>query len=76
MANLRTQNALLFFIALCLVLIVVHLYSDVDLVSKAQAQPSDQPRVHLYAYYCANNTCNWTPVMADDDGILLTKSAR
>ena len=37
MASLRTQNALLFVIALCLVLIVVHLYSG-HLVTPAQAE--------------------------------------
>ena len=36
MASLRTQNALLFVIAVCLVLLVVHFYSG-HLVAKAYA---------------------------------------
>ena len=36
MASLRTQNALLFVIAVCLVLLVVHFYSG-HLVAQAQA---------------------------------------
>ena len=46
MASLRTQNALLFVIALCLVLLVAHLYSG-HLVDKAQAAAPERPFPNL-----------------------------
>lgn len=69
MASLRTQNALLFVIALCLVLLVVHFYSG-HLVTPAQAQevpkaepprgpleenPADPKAAHLYGRRCRTN---------------------
>ncbi|HEV7672610.1 MAG TPA: hypothetical protein VGS22_29170 [Thermoanaerobaculia bacterium] len=73
MASLRTQNALLFVIALCLVLLVVHFYAG-HLVAKAQAAQIENP-VHLYG--CAKKvgmTCiDWQQVRVDPSGDLLTK---
>ena len=43
MASLRMQNALLFVIAVCLVLLVVHFYSG-HLVAKAQAQAAPEKK--------------------------------
>jgi hypothetical protein len=71
MANSRLHNALLFVIALCLVLIVVHLYSG-HVVAKAQAQTSDHQDVHLYGEYCQNGVCGWQPVGVDGNGNLFT----
>jgi hypothetical protein len=78
MASLRTQNALLFVIALCLVLLVVHFYSG-HLVAQAQAAEdptapaADGKEVHLYG--CLPNpkngfACSWLPVRVDEYGIL------
>lgn len=79
MASLRTQNALLFVIAACLVLLVVHFYSG-HLVAKAQAAPSpapavDKKEVHLHG--CRPNAtknfnCDWVPVRVDDYGYVIT----
>ena len=69
MASLRTQNALLFVIALCLVLIVVHLYSDVDLVAKAQAQGGSE--THIYGCVADGvGGCRWAPVLVNQNGAL------
>jgi hypothetical protein len=75
----RTKDALLFIIALCLVLIVVKLYSSVDLVSRAEAQPSPS-RTNLYGCSLLNSSApggcdTWVPLRVDSyDGRLLVTS--
>ena len=74
MASLRTQNALLFVIALCLVLIVVHLYSG-HLVAKAQAANGGE---YVYLNGCTSlrvsgECVGWAPVRVDSNGYLVTK---
>jgi hypothetical protein len=71
----RTKNALLFVIALCLVLIVLRLYSFGDFVSAAQAAPAPSSGassndVHLYACgVWTGDTCNrWAPVLRGSTG--------
>jgi len=72
----RTKNSILFIIALCLVLIVVKLYSSVDLVSRAEAQ-TPAPRINLYGCSLLNNSApggcdTWVPLRVDSyDGRLL-----
>ncbi|HEV7672609.1 MAG TPA: hypothetical protein VGS22_29165 [Thermoanaerobaculia bacterium] len=90
MASSRTQNALLFVIAACLVLIVVHLYSG-HLVAQAQAAPAgkasaapnaenppDPNGMHLYGESCESgggkSVCTWTRVRVNKDGVLLYSS--
>lgn len=69
MASLRTQNALLFVIALCLVLLVVHLYSG-RVVSKAQAQGGSE--THLYGCVADGvGGCRWAPILVNQDGNIL-----
>lgn len=79
MVSLRTQNALLFVIALCLVLLVVHFYSG-HLVAKAYAAISPAPKdsagaVVLYGCYQTDpkKPCDWQPVQVDKFGHLITK---
>jgi hypothetical protein len=72
MEGQRTKNALLFVIALCLGLIVLRLYSSVDLVGEAEARANGGPETHLWG--CANlglfpGTCiDWVPVRTTLDG--------
>ena len=71
----RTKNALLFVIALCLVLVVLKLYSSGDFVSVAQAtMPGGAPAT---LYGCAapvpGGTCTnfgWVVVKVTPDGRL------
>ena len=51
----RTKKALLFVIALCLVLIVAKLYSSVDLVSPAEARRVTTFNYAILALLCAIN---------------------
>lgn len=71
MASLRTQNALLFVIALCLVLLVVHVYSDVDLVSKAYADQPASSDVRLWGKSQVEGVVRWQPVQVDGSGRLM-----
>jgi hypothetical protein len=76
MESQRMKNALLFVIALCLVLIVVRLYSSVDFIKEAQAQ-STGGETHLYGcqlFRGAGNLpeCNWTPVRVNGGGDIVT----
>jgi|GEM_PF-6374734 len=69
----RTKNALLFVIALCLVLIVLRLYSSGDFVRAAEASAGGPP-TNLYG--CARpgkdvGSCSdkaWVPVLVKPDG--------
>jgi hypothetical protein len=69
----RTKNALLFVIALCLVLIVLRLYSSGDFVKAAQAAPAQQGGIS-YLYGCVEgtycNSDNWKPVRVNAGGAL------
>jgi hypothetical protein len=72
MEGQRIRNGLLFVIALCLVLIVLRLYS-VDLVRPASAAENG---TSSYMYACAGGTdCthpdDWVPVRATNKGVLL-----
>ncbi|HEV7672611.1 MAG TPA: hypothetical protein VGS22_29175 [Thermoanaerobaculia bacterium] len=85
MAGSRLHNALLFVIALCLVLIVVHLYSG-HMVAQAQAAEPKAPvdpsaprgagLVVLYGCDRPNLTepCTWKAVRVDERGNLLTSA--
>ena len=79
MTSLRTQNALLFVIAACLVLLVVHFYSG-HLVAKVYAAqavsaPAGANAVALYGCYRYSDTsaCAWKELRSDGSGHLLTK---
>jgi hypothetical protein len=70
----RTRDGLLFVIAVCLVLIVLRLYSG-DLVTPAQASlenPKSFSNMHIYGCLPTNSEkeCTWVPVRADRDGRL------
>jgi hypothetical protein len=68
------RDTLLFVIALCLVLIVIRLYSASDFVREAQAQ-SSKGDVHLFAcQHEPGETCNWLPVQSDGRGYILTST--
>lgn len=80
MASLRIQNALLFVIAVCLVLLVVHAYSG-HLIAKAYADtisvppaPKGADAVVLYGCYRANDdaVCDWKALKVDKFGNLFT----
>ncbi len=74
MASSRLHNTLLFVIAVCLVLIVVHLYSG-QLVAKAQAATSDSQEMDLHG--CANGgaygCASWSPARVQE-GYQVTKT--
>jgi hypothetical protein len=74
MESQRVRNGLLFVIALCLVLIVLRLYS-VDLVREAHAIPAP---TGSYLYACvAGEDCrdldDWKPLRMLEDGNLLVR---
>lgn len=74
MEGKRTSNFLLFIIALCLVLIMLKLYSSVDFVREAQAQPAGA--VNSLLWGCARtmgNACQpngWIVLHTNSDGSL------
>jgi hypothetical protein len=72
----RTKNALLFVIALCLVLIVLRLYSSGEFVSVAEAQgPGQQTNLYGCRGVLAGGECaSWVPVQVNRDGKLITAS--
>lgn len=73
MEDQRTRNGLLFIIALCLVLIVLRLYS-VELVSPANAQVQQVTEARLYACVvgkqCRENE-SWIPVVTKDGALII-----
>jgi hypothetical protein len=72
MEGQRTKNALLFVIALCLVLIVLRLYSSGDFVKAAQAGQGD-PRVIYGCWYRtpAAESCVPSPVRLTSNGAVV-----
>jgi len=78
----RTKNALLFVIALCLVLIVLRLYSSGDFVKEARAEsdpsmPTSGPIHDVHLWGCresAGRTCKfWIPVIVSPTGNVYVK---
>ena len=77
MEGQRTKNALLFVIALCLVLIVLRLYSSGDFVREAQAQTLGTGTHEADLYACQPYTggapgCDWVPVLVNSRRALVT----
>ena len=72
----RTQNALLFVIALCLVLIVLKLYGD-DLVTSAEAAPASMSnKVLIYGCTASGGedcTGSWRPILVDGAGAIVQR---
>lgn len=74
MRNQRAIAALLFVIALCLVLITGKLY-DIDLVDKAYAQRGSAAMI--FGCYIppgkvqSEASCQWVPVKVTEKGVLL-----
>ncbi|HWM95242.1 MAG TPA: hypothetical protein VN493_31095 [Thermoanaerobaculia bacterium] len=75
MKSERVRNGLLFVIAVCLVLIVLRLYS-VDLVKEAEAQGGTVSPTYLYACDVGENCTRpqaWSPVRLDEHGRLVVE---
>ena len=77
----RTRNGLLFIIALCLVLIVLRLYSVNGVREASAAGWAPPPDARAYLFACSSTsagdctkvaTANWVAVRASADGHLLT----
>jgi hypothetical protein len=82
MTDKRIANFLLLVIAVCLVLIVIKLYDDVDLVAEAHAQ-NDPSTVGLMGWYpgakmAGGSIINkgWKNVLVDDKGRLVTTAQK
>jgi hypothetical protein len=78
MTDKRMTNFLLLVIAVCLVLIVIKLYDDVDLVAEAHAQ-NEPSTVGLMGFYPGTKMAGgsivnrgWKNVLVDDEGRLVT----
>jgi len=73
----RMKNALLFVIALCLVLVVLRLYSFGDFVKEVRAESAPTAHildVHLYGCSSGATDCYaWRPVFISPTGMLYVK---
>jgi hypothetical protein len=68
----NATNFLLLIIAACLVLIVIKMYSSVNIIAEAQAQSGGSVYIHGCVPNASGSGCSgWKPILVDAQGRLL-----
>jgi hypothetical protein len=77
MESQRTKNALLLVIAVCLVLIVMRLYSvNLEDAANAQTGGGNGVLVGCTNFLLDSKKCvDWRPLAVDETGVLITRTA-